>query len=125
MVARSSLCPFERRAWNDVPLGANVLSLYQLELIKEGYHMHCKNSRSVESMSNQVKTRTVSTSALVKEGKHNFQTFTTAQIKDRNVNISKGKTKDGSRAQVNWNEKFQAFVKFEGMPTAQTSVIGD
>jgi len=38
MVARSSLCPFERRAWNDVPLGANVLSLYQLELIKEGYH---------------------------------------------------------------------------------------
>lgn len=38
MVARSSLCPFERRAWNDVPLGANVLSLYQLELIKEGGH---------------------------------------------------------------------------------------
>ena len=33
--------------------------------------------------------------------------------------------KDGSRAQVNWNEKFQGLVKFEGMPTAQTPVIGD
>ena len=79
----------------DVPLSANVLSIYQLELIKEGDHnfqvFARQEVKNVESMSNRVKMR-----------RRANITF-----KDRNVNISKGKMKDGSRAQVNWNEKFQ------------------
>ena len=50
---------------DDVPLGANVLSLYQLELIKEGDHnfqvFARQEVKNVESMSNRVKMRTVST----------------------------------------------------------------